>query len=209
MSGAREKVGLPPNLSFPAITPLRLLALKTSKPAAFASVMSMEANLALLREREQWAYLLKFVVVPVVELQLEDVTREEVEHVVGAILSNTFEVMVQAQVQPTMLIGLFFEPALMNHDCVANTRLTLDSSHRMTVMTSVAVKKNEQIKFNYLRALDPTLTRQVGSFPSPSTSSHSFQCYYYQRKPPDRSVLVPMISSSNFWSDDWSPVQYQ
>merc|ERR1712130_296100 len=117
---------------------------------------SMEANLEVLRERPLWAHLQKHVTEPIMAMQMEGVLREEVEHLMGALLTNAFEVMVQ----DSLLFGLFFEPALMNHHCVGNTRLMLDGQHTMTVLASLPVKKNAQVKFNYGRALDPTLTRQ-------------------------------------------------
>ena len=144
------------SIGVPAVTPLRLIALKTSRPKDFETALSMEANLEVLRERPLWAHLQKHVADPIMAMQMEGVLREEVEHLMGALLTNAFEVMVQ----DSLLFGLYFEPALMNHHCVGNTRLMLDGQHTMTVLASLPVKKNAQVKFNYGRALDPTLTRQ-------------------------------------------------
>merc|ERR1712059_238290 len=88
---------------------------------------------------------------------MEEVTTDMVERIVGILLTNCFEVMSRG----SLLFGVFFEPAMMNHDCVGNTRIMLDSNHQMTVLASLHIKKNTQIKFNYGRALDPTMTRQV------------------------------------------------
>ena len=144
------------SIGVPAVTPLRLIALKTTRPKDFDTALSMEANLQVLRERPLWRHLTKHVTEPIMAMQMEGVLREEVEHLMGALLTNAFEVMVQ----DSLLFGLFFEPALMNHHCVGNTRLMLDNQHTMTVIASLPVKKNAQVKFNYGRALDPTLTRQ-------------------------------------------------
>jgi len=145
------------SIGVPAVTPLRLIALKTTRPKDFETALSMEANLEVLRERPLWSHLQKHVAEPIMAMQMEGVLREEVEHLMGALLTNAFEVMVQ----DSLLFGLFFEPALMNHHCVGNTRLMLDGQHTMTVLASLPVKKNAQVKFNYGRALDPTLTRQT------------------------------------------------
>lgn len=178
-SRARGRLATP---GVPAVTPLRLLALRAARPADFATALSMEANLAVLRTRDLWAYLERYVMEPIMEMELEGVTREEVEAMVGILLTNAFEV----QVRESLLFGLFFEPALMNHHCVGNTRLMLDAHHTMTVrqlssfqhfifylhrlpihqltlqvIASLPIKKNCQVKFNYGRALDPTLTRQA------------------------------------------------
>jgi len=140
-----------------AITPLRLLALKFSQPERFNDCLSMEANLTELRTRELWENFEREVIGPVVDLQLEGVDKGMVERLVGIILTNSFEVVANG----CLLFGIFYEPALMNHHCVGNTRLLLDNGHQMTVVASQAIKKNQQIKFNYARALDPTLTRRT------------------------------------------------
>ena len=144
------------SIGVPAVTPLRLCALKTTRPKDFETALSMEANLQVLRERPLWAHLQKHVVEPIMAMNMEGILKEEVEHMMGALLTNAFEVVVA----DSLLFGLFFEPALMNHHCVGNTRLMLDNKHTMTVVAAVPVKKNAQVKFNYGRALDPTSTRR-------------------------------------------------
>jgi len=139
-----------------AVTVLRILALKLTKPNQFSNCLSLEPNLETLRERELWGYLQKHVIQPVLTLKMEGVTEDIVERAAGILLTNSFEVMAMG----SLLYGVFFEPSLMNHDCVGNVRIMLDSNHQMTVMASLPIKKNSQIKFNYGRALDPTLTRQ-------------------------------------------------
>lgn len=128
IAGSRER-GRLATPGVPAVTALRLLALRAGRPADFANALSMEANLAVLRTRGLWPYLERHVVEPVMEMELEGVTRDEVEAIVGILLTNSFEV----QVRESLLFGLFFEPALMNHHCVGNTRLMLDANHNMTV----------------------------------------------------------------------------
>ena len=144
------------SLSLPVTTPLRILGLRTCQPSAFTTVLSLESNLEVLRSRPVWAYLLKWVIDPILGLELEGVDRQMVESIVGVILTNNFEV----DARGTLLIGLFFEPAMMNHHCVGNTRLTMDDKHLLTVITSLPIKKNGQVKFNYVRALDTTAIRQ-------------------------------------------------
>jgi hypothetical protein len=155
---AARAAGRAPALSVAAVTTLRLLALRPGGRAQdLATALAMEANLAVLRDRPLWAHLTKQVLQPIMELELEGVSAAEVETIMGVLLTNCFEVMVKE----CLLFGLFFEPAMMNHSCVGNTRLMLDSSHTMTVLASVPIKKNNQIKFNYGREHDPTLTRQA------------------------------------------------
>eukprot|EP00092_Neocalanus_flemingeri_P021681 GFUD01023519.1.p1 GENE.GFUD01023519.1~~GFUD01023519.1.p1 ORF type:complete len:518 (-),score=116.80 GFUD01023519.1:53-1606(-) len=139
------------------VTPLRIIGLKFTKPDLYATALSMEPNLELLKLRQLWKYLDEHVIQPVLGLEIEGITIDIVERCVGIILTNCFEVMAKG----CLLFGMFFEPALMNHHCVGNTRLMLDNSNLMTVIASQQIKKNKPIKFNYGRALDTTWTRQV------------------------------------------------
>eukprot|EP00090_Calanus_glacialis_P007363 TRINITY_DN15811_c0_g1_i1.p1 TRINITY_DN15811_c0_g1~~TRINITY_DN15811_c0_g1_i1.p1 ORF type:complete len:518 (+),score=133.58 TRINITY_DN15811_c0_g1_i1:73-1626(+) len=144
-------------LGIMVVTPLRIIGLKFTKPELYATAMSMEPNLEVLKQRELWKYLDTQVIQPVLGLQIEGITLDIVERCVGIILTNCFEVMAKG----CLLFGMFFEPALMNHHCVGNTRLMLDSSNLMTVIASQPIKKSKPVKFNYGRALDTTWTRQV------------------------------------------------
>jgi len=155
ITNAKEKK----DLSIPGImlvTPLRIIGLKFTKPDLYETALSMEANLEVLKTRELWKYLDTNIVQPILALQLEGVTVDIVERTVGIILTNCFEVMAKG----CLLFGMFFEPAMMNHHCVGNTRLMLDSSNLMTVIANQPIKKSKPIKFNYGRALDTTRTRQ-------------------------------------------------
>lgn len=73
-------------------------------------------------------------------------------------MTNAFEVLLGGAFPG---LGLYETPAMMNHDCVANTRLTVDgANHEMTVRASVDIVKGEAVTFNYVSALDPTHARQ-------------------------------------------------
>jgi len=139
------------------VTPLRIIGLRFTKPDLYATAMSMEPNLETLKTRDLWKYLDTHVIQPVLALQIEGVTVDIVERIVGIILTNSFEVMAKG----CLLVGMFFEPAMMNHHCVGNARLMLDGSNLMTVIASQPIKKGKPIKWNYGRALDTTWTRQV------------------------------------------------
>ena len=156
-SRAKAEAGSPaPAPGIMVVTPLRIIGLKFTKPDLYETALSMESNIATLKRRQVWKYLDTHVVQPILALQLEGITADIVERTVGIILTNAFEVMAKG----CLLFGLFFEPAMMNHHCVGNTRLMLDSSNLMTVLASQQIKKGKPIKFNYGRALDTTTTRQ-------------------------------------------------
>jgi len=145
------------NLGTGCVTPLRIIALRDTDPSSYETVLSMEANLEELKSRPLWNYLEANVIHPVLSLKIENISVDIVEKIVGILLSNTFEVVGSG----CLLFGLFFPPAMMNHHCVGNVRITLDNSNKMTVYASRQIKKNTPIKFNYGRALDTTWTRQL------------------------------------------------
>ena len=60
------------SIGVPAVTPLRLCALKTTRPKDFETALSMEANLQVLRERPLWAHLQKHVVEPIMAMNMEE-----------------------------------------------------------------------------------------------------------------------------------------
>jgi len=139
-----------------AITPLRLIALKFGKQDKFNDCLSMVDNLEVIKTKSSWEQLERDVIQPLVSLGLEGIDVQIVEHMVGVVLSNSFEVVSNG----CMLFGLFYQPALMNHHCVANTRLMMDNTQKITVLASVNIKKGQQIKNNYGRAMDPSHTRR-------------------------------------------------
>jgi len=145
------------HIGLSAVTPLRIIALKDTAPNTYETVLSMEANLEELKARPLWKYLEENVLQPVLALNIENISIEIIEHIVGIILTNSFEVVGKG----CLLFGLFFPPAMMNHHCVGNVRITLDDSNRMTVLASRQIKKNTPINFNYGRSLDTTWTRQI------------------------------------------------
>jgi len=149
-----SKEGLP---GVGPLTPLLILALQGTDSNQYQTVMEMEDNIEEIKSRPLWEYYQENIIKPIMGLNIENVTVDIIEKIVGIILTNSFEVVVGG----CPLIGLFFPPAMMNHDCVGNVRITLDNNQKMTVYACRQIKKNTPIKFNYVRSLDTTWSRQI------------------------------------------------
>ena len=113
--------------------------------------MGMEDNLDILKEKNIWHYYKENVIDPIVGLGIEDVDEGEVSRIVGIILTNTFETASEGQnMTSSGTIGLFHDPAMMNHHCVSNTRVVLDNN-TLKVIAAVGIKKGASIYNNYAR----------------------------------------------------------
>ena len=143
--------------SIATVTPIRIIAMLQSDSVKYQTLLAMEDNIVEIKTRPLWEYYQEHVINPVTQLNIENITLDIVEKIVGIILTNSFEVVGGG----CPLIGLFYPPAMMNHHCVGNVRITLDDTHKMTVYASRQIKKNTPIKFNYVRSLDTTWSRQI------------------------------------------------
>jgi len=139
-----------------AVTPLRMLNLKLKNPGKYKNVLDLSDNLDSLKENENWSFYLKHIIEPISDLSLEHVAVEDVERIVGIIVTNSFEISSSAGT-----VGVFSEPAMMNHSCVANTRLVLEEDRRLKVVAALRIKKGAAVTNNYARAIDTSWTRRV------------------------------------------------
>ena len=113
--------------------------------------MQLEDNLDSLREKTMWNYYQQNVIDPIVGLGIKDVEDTEVNRIVGIILTNTFETVSGGEnMNLSGTIGLFLDPAMMNHNCVSNTRAVLDNN-TLKVIATVGIKKGAPIYNNYVR----------------------------------------------------------
>lgn len=78
--------------------------------------------------------------------------KEILQRIYGIIDVNSFELR-SDDFEPVPLRGLFIEAALMAHDCVGNTHITIDNSFKMTVFASIPIKKGQAILYNYTSPL--------------------------------------------------------
>ena len=135
-----------------AVTPLRVIKLKFTNPEVYKTIMELEDNLVELKQKNMWPYYEQNVIDPIVKLNLPDVTYEDIHRIVGIILTNSFETSGGGQsVQSSSIIGVFSEPSMMNHHCVANTRIVLHSGNVLKVIAAVPITKGAPIYNNYAR----------------------------------------------------------
>ena len=134
------------------VTPLRIISLKFSEADEFNMIMELEDNLDTLKEKTMWNYYQKNVIDPIVGLGIANVEEGEVERIVGIILTNTFETVSGGESMTLSgTIGLFLNPAMMNHSCISNTRVVLDNNSSIKVIAAVGIKKGAPIYNNYVR----------------------------------------------------------
>lgn len=151
------------------IFPLRILLLKFYNPEKWSHIMKLEPHMNFRRDTPIWRRH-KIVVEDALKslnlLNDQDVTEEIVQRICGILDVNTFEVRpLQTEtsvVNPEVecLRGLYLEAALMTHDCLSNTHLSVDSSFVMTVHASVDIPKGEIIYFNYANVLQGSFNRK-------------------------------------------------
>ena len=133
------------------VTPLRIISLKFSKADEYNMIMELQDNLDTLKEKTMWNYYQENVIDPIVGLGIVNVESEEVERIVGIILTNTFETVSRGESMTLSgTIGLFLNPAMMNHSCVSNTRVVLDNN-TLKVIAAVGIKKGAPMYNNYVR----------------------------------------------------------
>ena len=133
------------------VTPLRIISLKFSKANEYNMIMELQDNLDTLKEKTMWNYYQENVIDPIVGLGIVNVEAEEVERIVGIILTNTFETVSRGESMTLSgTIGLFLNPAMMNHSCVSNTRVVLDNNN-LKVIAAVGIKKGAPMYNNYVR----------------------------------------------------------
>jgi hypothetical protein len=91
-------------------------------------------------------------------LRMEGADEEEVLRVCGVMDTNAFEVRRAGGVR---LRALYPLAALMNHDCVPNTRHVFDASDKMLVFATVAIAKGAPVVATYTQALWSTPRRRA------------------------------------------------
>ncbi|KAG5880303.1 hypothetical protein JTB14_003703 [Gonioctena quinquepunctata] len=97
----------------------------------------------------------------------DDLENEEIQRVCGVLDVNTFEVrppqtnsMIISSPETQCLRGLYLNAALMAHDCLGNTLLSVDDDFVLRVKASVDIPKNSAILFNYANSLHGSLDRK-------------------------------------------------
>ena len=139
------------------ITPLKFLTLQKSDPDTFAKLLKLESHVEQVKKSERWKDFQQNIISPLKKLGYAE---DLISQIVGIICTNSFELLQKDSIPQH---GLFELASLMNHDCVGNTRLVIDSSKdgfKMSVFASVPISKGSPILFNYVKPLDCYETRK-------------------------------------------------
>merc|ERR1711971_336710 len=132
--------------------------LRNTDPSGFKQILTMESHIEEIKEQERWQSIKELVVDKIDDLKLEGIDRDVIETICGIILTNTFEVIAHKR---NLMVGLYYSPSMMNHNCLSNTHLTMDENNNLTVRSSRPIKRLTPIEFNYVKGLDTTWSRQL------------------------------------------------
>ena len=141
-----------PIISTSAVTPLRVIKMKYSAPDTYKRILQLGDNLEILQDKDQWPHFEKEVIEPINDLGIEGLALLEIQKIVGIILTNTFETTSPgSSLLSSSTVGMYLEPSMMNHHCVANTRVVLDSHNNMKVIAALPIKRGSDVYNNYVR----------------------------------------------------------
>ncbi|KAL0871364.1 hypothetical protein ABMA27_005102 [Loxostege sticticalis] len=143
---------------------LRAMLKRETDPAAWEEFMSLETHLDKRKNSSVWAYnesTVKFI--KSLGL-LDNVTDEDlVQKVCAAIDVNSFEVRgppIPAIGCSEVLRGVYLKAALLAHDCVGNTHMSINDNNVLVCHASTDIKKGDTIYYNYTDPLKGTALRQ-------------------------------------------------
>nr|XP_023026359.1 protein msta-like [Leptinotarsa decemlineata] len=152
------------------IFPLRCLIMKQCQPEIWKSMMQLESHLEARRGSFIWRRHAVVVEQSLRDMALtseDDLKNDLIQRICGILDVNTFEVrplqnhsLVITNPENQCLRGLYLEAALMAHDCMGNTHLSVDDDFVLRVKASVDIPKNSPVLFNYANALQGSLDRK-------------------------------------------------
>ena len=154
-----SKITTNQNLEF--ITPLKFLMLKDSNPELFSKLLERESHAKELKKCARWNEYQGKIIDPLMKLNYFD--EDLIVKVIGILATNAFEVQSGPTSNKGLQIGMFEIADIMNHDCIGNTRIVMDTTNndfKMSVYASVAIPKGSPILNNYVKPLDTTPKRQ-------------------------------------------------
>eukprot|EP00092_Neocalanus_flemingeri_P007671 GFUD01008283.1.p1 GENE.GFUD01008283.1~~GFUD01008283.1.p1 ORF type:complete len:508 (+),score=99.99 GFUD01008283.1:66-1589(+) len=128
------------------ISPLRFLLLKSGDTARFKKCMQLSAN---IEERKQQAdfQITTRKAAEFCDLFPDLTTEEEITKILCIIDTNTYQVLSSGSAHS--LSGLYPRVALLNHNCVPNSRLIFRADYSLQVRASVDIKKGSSVFISY------------------------------------------------------------
>ncbi|XP_058834417.1 SET domain-containing protein SmydA-8-like [Topomyia yanbarensis] len=156
---------------FNVVTAVRCLLLFGTNRAKYDEMLNMEAHLEERKASEIWDILEKYVVRPLLDNEAFEknadgleVTGELIQRICGILDVNAFEIRGSEEQQHGVINlarGLYPKTALMTHNCVTNTLISVDGQSCVRLYTTVPVRKGELIYYNYTRCLFGTFERRA------------------------------------------------
>lgn len=143
---------------------LRAVLKKQSDAEAWEELMKLENHVNKRRNTDIWAYCNNTVTfIKSLGLLEEDGDKELIQKICGAIDVNSFEARgpsIPGLGYSETLRGSYMKAALLAHDCVANTHLSINDNYVLIISASTKINKGETIYYNYTDPLQGTEYRQ-------------------------------------------------
>ncbi|CAH2267756.1 SET and MYND domain-containing protein DDB_G0273589-like [Pararge aegeria] len=143
---------------------LRALLKQNNNPLEWKIFLELESHLDRRRESSVWEYYdntVKFI--QSLGLLENGQNQDLVQQICAAIDVNSFEVRgppIPAIGCAEVLRGVYLQAALLAHDCVANTHMSINDNNVLVCHASTDIKKGEPIYYNYTDPLKGTVVRQ-------------------------------------------------
>ncbi|CAO1434181.1 unnamed protein product [Diamesa tonsa] len=158
--------------NFNVVSPIRFIAILLNNTIdndnddfKVNDLLMLESHVTERRDSPIWKFIQHSVVEPIIN-NFKDcrIDAELVQQVCGILDVNTFELrnfdVSSTSSSDNFLRGLFSSAALMNHECSANTLITLDGGNNLRIYANRLIKKDEVITHNYTNVLNGTIERQ-------------------------------------------------
>lgn len=143
---------------------LRAFMKKTSEPQTWEEFMQLETHLEKRKATNVWEYCdntVKFIQSLTVTGDVPD--ENLIQKICAAIDVNSFEVRgppIPAIGCAEVLRGVYLKAALLAHDCIANTHMSINDNNSLACHASVDIKKGDILYYNYTDPLKGTAIRQ-------------------------------------------------
>lgn len=92
-------------------------------------------------------------------LKIPNVTEDEILNISGMLDTNCFEVLLPSRKIKSR--GIYFDTAMMAHECIPNTKHFVDENLEMRVIATTEIKKGEKIITSYTHPLRTTIERRL------------------------------------------------
>jgi len=149
-----------PHPFYECITPLRCLLLKNKDPKKWAAIQKMMDHLEDRPRDYHWDICQNNVVKYLLSkwgMEDDGFTEEEVNHVIGSLEVNAFEVSSSPGGRGR---GVYPLTSLMSHSCISNARYIIHDDFHVEVRATVAIRAGEEITDHYVTPLNGTVYRR-------------------------------------------------